>query len=73
MPKSFFAAAISAIVLLASVDPAAAQQQKKKKLSYEEAWKLCAAEINKAQVPTDQPGSRQAAGAGCMKKYGHKI
>jgi hypothetical protein len=73
MPKSYFVAAVSVIVLLASADIAAAQQQKKKKLSYEEAWKLCAAEINKAGVPADQPGSRQAAGAGCMKKYGHKI
>ena len=51
MPKSYFAVAVSVIVLLASADIAAAQQQKKKKLSYEEAWKLCAAEINKAACP----------------------
>ena len=73
MPKSYLAVAVSVIVLLASADIAAAAQKKKKQLSYEEAWKKCTAEVNKASVPMDQPGSRQAAGAGCMKKYGHKI
>ena len=72
MAKSTVALAVSVIVLLASVDLAAAQQQKKK-LSYDEAWKRCTAEINKANVPTDQVGARQSAGASCMKKHGHKI
>ena len=72
MPKSPFIAAVAAVVALIAL-PDAASAAPKKKLSYDQAWKHCTAEINKASVPMDQPGSRQAAGASCMKKYGHKI
>ena len=71
MPKSYFAIAISVIVLLAAVDMAAAQQQKKKQPTYDEAWKICQAEVNK--IPSDQHSAGMARGSACMKSLGHKI
>ncbi len=70
MPKSTAAMAVSIIVLLASVDMGAAQQ-KKKKPTYDEAWKICQAEVNK--IPSDQHSARMARGSACMKSLGHKI
>ena len=51
----------------------AALAQAKKKITYEQAWKQCTNEINSAGVPGDLPAQRQAAGAGCMKKYGYRL
>ena len=70
MPKSTAAMAVSIIVLLASVDMGVAQQ-KKKKPTYDEAWKICQAEVNK--IPSDQHSARMARGSACMKSLGHKI
>ena len=70
MPKSTVAMAVSIIVLLASVDMGVAQQ-KKKKPTYDEAWKICQAEVNK--IPSDQHSARMARGSACMKSLGHKI
>lgn len=69
----FVAIAVCVTASFALGDVAFAQQKKKQKLSYEEAWKRCTAEIDKAAVPKDWPSQRQAAGAACMKKYGYKI
>jgi len=57
--------------MLAAVDIAAAQQQKKKQPTYDEAWKICQAEVNK--IPSDQHSARMARGSACMKSLGHKI
>jgi hypothetical protein len=70
MPKSAVAVAVSIIVLLASADMATAQQ-KKKKPTYDEAWKICQAEVNK--VSSDQHSARMARGSACMKSLGHMI
>ena len=73
MPRAqFVAVSLCVAALLASVVVASAEQ-KGKKISLEQAWKLCAAEINKANVPADQVGARQAAGAACLAKYGYKL
>jgi len=70
MPKSNIVGAFSVVVLIASVGIASAQQQKKK-MTKEEAWSLCTAEVS--VIPADQHGQRYARGAACMKKYGFKI
>ena len=58
--------------LLASAVPAnAQQQQKKEKITREEAWSRCTAEVS--TIPSDQHSQRYARGAACMKKYGFKI
>lgn len=62
-------AAVGIAMSLAALAPAAA---KEKKLTYEQAWAKCQANINKA-VPGDQASARHSWGAACMKKYGHKI
>jgi hypothetical protein len=49
----------------------ASAQEKKKKITREEAWSLCTAEVQ--VIPSDQHGQRYARGAACMKKYGFKI
>jgi len=71
MPKSNIVFAFSAVALIASVGIASAQQQQKKKVTKEEAWSLCTAEVS--VIPSDQHSQRYARGAACMKKYGFKI
>jgi hypothetical protein len=61
---------LASVALLVAAAPVQAQQ-KKGKVSKEQAWSLCAAEIS--NIPGDQHGQRYAAGAACMKKYGYKI
>ena len=56
--------------LVASVGPAAAQD-KKTKITREQAWSICTAEVQ--AIPSDQHSQRYARGAACMKKYGFKI
>jgi hypothetical protein len=43
-----------------------------KKMSYEQAWASCKAQIDKT-IPADQQTSRASAGGGCMKKYGYRL
>lgn len=63
-------ATLASAALLIAVVPAHAQQ-KKEKISREQAWSICAAEVSK--LPGDQHSQRYAAGAACMKKYGYRI
>jgi hypothetical protein len=71
MVHAAFAALLSsALIVLAA--PADAQQQKKaEKISRQEAWSRCTAEVSK--IPSDQHSQRYSAGAACMKKYGFRI
>jgi hypothetical protein len=73
MPKlSSFVVALSAAALLAASGPAFAQKkEKEKKITREEAWSRCTAEVS--VIPSDQHGQRYARGAACMKKFGYKI
>jgi hypothetical protein len=64
------AAMLLSVGLIASSDLVSAQD-KKKKVTRQEAWSLCTAEVSK--IPGDQHSQRYAAGAACMKKYGYKI
>ncbi|MGB8305904.1 MAG: hypothetical protein WCE36_18825 [Pseudolabrys sp.] len=46
-----------------------------KKITYDEAWKLCKAELDKSGAPGTgiSANERHTRGAGCMQKYGYKI
>ena len=43
-----------------------------KKLSYEQAWATCKAQIDRT-VAGDQQTARASAGVGCMRKYGYRL
>ena len=64
--------AVTLAAPLGFVDTASAA---KKKVTYEEAWKLCKAELDKsgAYGTGTQANERHTRGAGCMQKYGYKI
>jgi hypothetical protein len=58
-------------MVMGLAEPASAATNAKK-LTYEQAWAKCQAQINKA-VPGDQASARHSWGSACMRKYGHKI
>ena len=44
----------------------------KKKVTYEQAWKLCKAQLDKENLPaTTTSNERYLRGGACMKKYGY--
>jgi len=44
----------------------------KKKVTYEQAWKLCKAELDKEKIPvTTTSNERFLRGGACMKRYGY--
>jgi hypothetical protein len=48
----------------------------KKKVSFEQAWKLCKAELDKDKIPTttgSNMNERYIRGGACMKKYGYDL
>jgi len=55
---------------LAFADTASAQ--KAKKLSYNQAFEKCRAEVNRT-VPADQPAVRGTVGSGCMRSHGYRL
>lgn len=65
-------AAISAGALLSNAQLAAAQKTKAKP-TYEEAWALCTAQMDRSHILKADAGQRYAAGAACMLKYGYRI
>ena len=54
--------------------PGAASAEKAKKLSYEQAWAQCKAEVVKS-IPNDNlnTAGRSAAGGACMHRYGYRL
>ena len=64
-------AAVAFLTALAfgSAPDALAQSQK---VSYERAWALCKAQIDKT-VFGEQQTVRATVGAGCMRKYGYRL
>ena len=67
---AFLAVALAAP--LGFVDAASAA---KKKVTYDEAWKLCKAELDKSGAfgTGTQANERHTRGAGCMRKYGYRL
>ena len=47
----------------------------KNKVSFERAWKLCKAELDRDKIPntTGQSNERYIRGGACMKKYGYEL
>lgn len=59
----------------ALIDNASAAS-KKKKVTFEQAWKLCKAELDDAKIPTttgSNMNERYIRGGSCMMKYGYKL
>jgi len=65
--------AVSIAAVFATTDTAAAA--KKKKVSFEQAWKLCKAQLDREKIPTTtgQSNERYIRGGACMKKYGYEL
>ena len=59
---------VAAVFTFAAAPDAVAQ----KKMSYDQAWAACKAQIERT-VPGDQQAARATAGAGCMQKYGYQL
>ena len=62
---------VTVAAALGAVQPAAAKT--KPKPTYEEAWSLCTAQLNKNHILGNEAGQRYAAGAACMLHYGYRI
>lgn len=41
--------------------------------TYDQAWHLCTDALNQSRIPKDNAGARQAAGAGCMQRFGYRL
>ena len=67
--------AVSVVAVFAFMVSAAAQTKQMKKLTYDEAWATCKAEIAKNVSPNEgrDSAARYAAGGACMKKYGYRL
>ena len=52
--------------------PGTAAAQQAKKLSYNQAFEKCRAEVNRT-VPADQPAVRGTVGSGCMRSHGYRL
>jgi hypothetical protein len=75
MTKSILAIlmAVAASAIFTLADSASAAS--KKKVSFEQAWKLCKAELDRDKVPntTGQSNERYIRGGACMKKHGYEL
>ena len=58
------------VLQLAFANAAAAQHAKR--LSYEQAWTKCKAQLD-ATVPGDQQTTRATVGGGCMRSHGYRL
>jgi hypothetical protein len=65
--------AISVAMALGAAQSAAAKTKDAKKPTYEEAWTLCTAQLNRNHILGNEAGQRYAAGAACMLHYGYRI
>ncbi len=64
--------AIAAVTMVGMTQPAFADKIKKKP-TYEEAWTLCTAELDRSHILKADAGQRYAAGAACMLRHGYRI
>jgi hypothetical protein len=65
--------AVSAAIALGAAQSAVAKTKEAKKPTYEEAWTLCTAQLNRNHILVNEAGQRYAAGAACMMHYGYRI
>jgi hypothetical protein len=65
--------AVSVAIALGAAQAAVAKTKEAKKPTYEEAWTLCTAQLNRNHILGNEAGQRYAAGAACMMHYGYRI
>jgi hypothetical protein len=65
--------AVSSAIAFGAVQSAVAKTKEAKKPTYEEAWALCTAQLNRNHILVNEAGQRYAAGAACMLHYGYRI
>ena len=75
MSKSKVLVAIIAISFAAPFGFADTASAAKKKVTYDQAWQLCKAELDKSGAWGTglSANERHTRGAGCMRKYGYRI
>jgi hypothetical protein len=64
---------ISVGIAFGAAQSAVAETNEAKKPTYEEAWSLCTAQLNRNHILGNEAGQRYAAGAACMLHYGYRI
>lgn len=70
--KLFVTLAAVALAAALGFTADASAATKKKKVTYEQAWKLCKAQLDKEQIPgTTTSNERYLRGGACMKNYGY--
>jgi hypothetical protein len=75
MPKSKMFIAFLAVTLAAPLGFVDTASAAKKKVTYDQAWKLCKAELDKSGAWGTglAANERHTRGSGCMRKYGYRI
>ncbi len=69
VPKLFaMLLAVAFVVFFGFADNASAA----KKVTYEQAWKLCKAKLDKEKIPAST-NERYVRGGACMKEYGYNF
>lgn len=66
--QSIAVALLAYCVIAAGLAAAAAP----KRLTYEQAWTKCKAQLDKS-MPSDQHTAKASAGSSCMLRYGYRI
>jgi hypothetical protein len=75
MSKSKMFIAFLAVALAAPLGFVDTASAAKKKVTYDEAWRLCKAQLDKSGAFGTglAANERHTRGAGCMRKYGYRI
>ena len=75
MSKSNMLIAVCAVTLAAPLGFVDTASAAKKKVTYEQAWQKCKAELDKSGTWGTglAANERHTRGAGCMRKYGYRI
>ncbi len=64
---------VSLAIALGAAQAAVAKTNEAKKPTYDEAWSLCTAQLNRNHILSSENGQRYTAGAACMLHYGYRI
>jgi hypothetical protein len=68
-----FAGLLGAVIAVTSVTEVSAAK-KPKKVSYEEAWALCKAELDREKIPGPMTSNdRYLRGGACMARHGYRF
>jgi len=73
MKKVFVALVAVAVATALGFTADASAATKKKTVTYEQAWKLCKAQLDKEKIPMGNTNDRYLRGGACMKDYGYNF